>query len=75
MEAIVATGMPLGQSCDGVALCGFCRVRVVEGAEHLSPAGSEERRLLSTLGAGAEVRLACCARVEGPVTVTADYWG
>jgi ferredoxin len=75
MEAIVAVGLPLGQSCDGVALCGFCRVRVVSGQDNLSPIAAEERKVLSALGAADAERLACCARVHGPVTLTTDYWG
>ena len=35
MDAILQTGLGLGQSCDGIALCGFCRVQVVEGLEGL----------------------------------------
>lgn len=74
IDAVTQVGLPLGQSCDGVALCGFCRVRVLDGAASLSPAGSEERKLLASLRAGVEERLACCARVHGPVTITTTYW-
>jgi ferredoxin len=37
MDAILQTGLGLGQSCDGIALCGFCRVRVLDGIENLTP--------------------------------------
>jgi ferredoxin len=36
--------------------------------------GEEERRMLVSQHAGDKERLACCARVNGPVTITADYW-
>jgi adenylate cyclase len=74
MDAILQTGLGLGQSCDGIALCGFCRVQVLDGLENLTPPGSEERRVLAAQHAGDDERLACCARVKGPVTVTTDYW-
>ena len=70
MDAVLQTG----QSCDGIALCGFCRVTVLDGLENLTPAESEEQKVLATQHAGDDERLACCARVHGPVTVTADYW-
>ena len=72
MDAILQTGLALGQSCDGIALCGFCRVRILEGFENLMPAGSEEQKVLAAEHAGDDGRLACCAGVHGPVTVTAD---
>jgi ferredoxin len=74
MDAIQQTGLALGQSCDGIALCGFCRVRVLEGSENLGPVGSEEKKILASLHARDDERLACCATVLGPVTVTTTYW-
>jgi ferredoxin len=74
MDAIQQVGLPLGQGCDGVAMCGFCNLRVVSGAGNLSPSGVEERRVLTSLHGDPSRRLACCARVEGDVVVTADYW-
>ena len=74
MDAVLQTGLGLGQSCDGIALCGFCRVQVLEGLENLTPAGEEEHKVLVAQHAGDNERLACCARVSGPVTITADYW-
>jgi ferredoxin len=74
LDAILQMGLTLGQACEGIALCGFCRVRVLDGLENLTPIGAEERRILAAEHAGDDERLACCARVQGPVTVTADYW-
>lgn len=74
MDAILQTGLALGQSCDGVALCGFCRVQVLAGLNNLGPAGGEEKKVLASLHAGADERLACCATIQGPVTVTTTYW-
>jgi ferredoxin len=74
VEAVHQARLPLGQSCNGFALCGFCRVTVVAGAANLTPQAAEESRLLRTLHARADERLACCARVVGPITITTDYW-
>ena len=74
LDAVLQTGLGLGQSCDGIALCGFCRVQVVEGLENLSAMGEEERKVLATQHAGDNERLACSARINGPVTITTDYW-
>jgi len=74
MDAVLQAGLPLGQSCDGVALCGFCRVRILDGIEHLTAFGSEEKKILAALHAGPDERLACCARALGEVKLTTDYW-
>ena len=74
LDAVLQTGLGLGQSCAGIALCGFCRVQVVEGLENLSPMGEEEHKLLAAQHAGDNERLACCARISGPVVITTDYW-
>jgi len=74
MDAVLQAGLPLGQSCDGVALCGFCRVKILDGIENLTAFGSEEKKILAALHAGPDERLACCARVRGAVQLTTDYW-
>jgi ferredoxin len=74
MDAVFQAGLPLGQSCDGIALCGFCRVKVLDGFANLTPAHDEEEKILAAQHAGSDERLACCARILGPVTVTTDYW-
>jgi len=74
VDAVLQAGLGLGQSCDGIALCGFCRVQVLDGLENLSPMAEEERKILVAQHAGDNERLACCSRVSGPVTITADYW-
>jgi ferredoxin len=74
LDAVLQTGLGLGQSCDGVALCGFCRVQVLEGLDNLSPMGEEECKILAAQRAGENERLACCAQISGPVTITTGYW-
>lgn len=74
LEAARAAGLPLGSSCDGRAVCGWCRVAVLEGIEGLSAADAEERELLGRIEADPAERLACQARVLGPVMITTSYW-
>jgi ferredoxin len=74
MDAIHQTGLGLGQSCDGIALCGFCRVQIIDGFDNLSPMGREEEMILASMHAGDDERLACSATVHGPVTLTTTYW-
>jgi len=53
--------------------CGTCRVSVVEGLEHCSESGSEERDFLKGLSAPPDQRLACQVCVHGDVDI--DYLG
>jgi 2Fe-2S ferredoxin len=67
-------GAPIGNSCGGVGVCARCRVRVVEGSEHLTPPTSIETRVAAERGLAADERLACQAVVVGECTVTTGYW-
>jgi ferredoxin len=66
--------IPLGNSCGGVGVCTRCKVRVVAGAENLSPATSIESRFGSARGFAADERMACQAVVKGDCEVTTTYW-
>ena len=66
--------LPLGCSCDGQAICGWCKVEVIDGADHLSPMSEPERKLLRVMGSDPSERVACMAKVQGAVTITASYW-
>jgi len=75
LEATRRAGLPIGSSCDGQGICGWCRLRVLEGAAELSPVETTERELLARIGGGPDERIACQARVLSPgVLVTASYW-
>jgi ferredoxin, 2Fe-2S len=66
---------PVGQSCSGEGICGWCRVRIVEGIENLALPGTLEKRLMREKDFAPDERAACLARVQGDVTVTTTYWG
>lgn len=59
----------LNHRCGGHARCGTCKVRIVEGSEHLSEMGASEKRILGILKAAPEERLACQCWAKGEVTV------
>jgi len=56
-------------ACVGKGTCGLCRVKVIAGAEHLSPYTDEERKHLGNVYHITKVRLSCRTRVSGDVTV------
>ena len=66
--------VPIGQSCNGDGICGWCRVKVLKGMENLTPPSALERKLMSACAFGPDERAACMARVSGDVAVTTGYW-
>jgi ferredoxin len=65
LEAARVAGQPLGRACHGEAVCGRCRLRIVEGGEAIARREAGESRVLTRVGARADERLGCCARVVG----------
>ncbi|MGH7857276.1 MAG: 2Fe-2S iron-sulfur cluster-binding protein [Candidatus Binatia bacterium] len=78
LAAAMKNGVRLMHVCGGRALCTTCRVYVEFGAENLSEMRPAERiALRSRLVLGKKARLACQARVDGPVELHAGlpHWG
>ena len=67
-------GLPIEAGCR-MGVCGADPVAVLAGADQLSPPDGDERATLLRLDLGSDVRMACCARVKGPVTVSLDPRG
>ncbi|HYU25617.1 MAG TPA: 2Fe-2S iron-sulfur cluster-binding protein [Thermoanaerobaculia bacterium] len=67
-------GVPLGNSCGGVGICSRCKVRVVAGAENLTPPTGVETRFAAARGFEEDERMACQAVVLGDCEVTTSYW-
>ena len=65
-------GAPLANSCGGVGVCARCKVRVLTGAESLSPPTSIEVRFSRGFAEGE--RMACQAVVTGDCEITTSYW-
>ena len=68
LDIAEASQVPMESGCR-MGMCGSDPVRILEGEENLSPMRSAERRTLERLGVGADCRMACVSRVQGPVVV------
>jgi 2Fe-2S ferredoxin len=66
--------VPLGNSCGGIGICARCKVRIVAGAENLTPPTTVESRFAAARGFAEDERMACQAVVLGDCTVTTSYW-
>ena len=67
-------GAPIGNSCGAVGVCARCKVRVLDGADRLSPPTSIELRFGAQRGFASGERMACQAVVLGDCAVTTEYW-
>ena len=67
-------GVPIGNSCGAIGICARCRVRILEGAENLTPPTAIEAQVSERRKLGADERLACQAVVTGNCSVTTTYW-
>jgi adenylate cyclase len=74
LVAANSVNVPIGQSCSGDGICGWCKVQVVQGMDQLAPPSPLERNLLEEKQFLPDERAACLARVKGDVTVTTTYW-
>jgi len=74
LGAALKNGIRLMHVCGARTLCSTCRVRVDCGAEFLSPMKPAERFSLRWhLSFSPHTRLACQARVDGPVEVESVF--
>jgi adenylate cyclase len=69
LEASRWAAIPHASVCGGRGRCSTCRVRIVEGADELSPPAEAESRTLARIGNPMSVRLACQVRPRGDVRV------
>lgn len=74
LAAAMKNGVRLMHACGARTLCATCRVKVVEGEENLSPMSAMEKLSLRYhLSLSPRARLACQARVMGPVEVESIF--
>ncbi len=73
-KAARVNGIPIGSSCRGDCVCGWCRVEVIEGMENLSTPEACERKLMESRQYEEGERVACSTRVFGDVSITTGYW-
>ena len=74
LAAANQVNIAIGQSCNGDGICGWCKVAIVEGKDHVAPPTPLERRLMENKEFLPGERAACLARVKGDITVTTPYW-
>ena len=67
-------GIPIGSSCRGDCVCGWCKVEIVKGMENLSEPEECEKKLMTTGNYSVNERVACGSRVFGDVSITTGYW-
>ncbi len=74
LGAALKNRMRLMHLCGARTLCATCRVKVTAGGENLTPMTTKERLSLRYhLSFSPRTRLACQARVEGPVEVESVF--
>ena len=74
LSAASEAGLPVAQACGRHSLCGRCGMRVLDGAEALSPETDGERKAKRRNRVDPEERLSCCCEVHGDARVTTSYW-
>jgi ferredoxin, 2Fe-2S len=74
LDAARDAGLPVAQSCGGFAICSWCRMQVLDGADNLSAIEPAEARLIKRESFAPNERASCQAEIIGDVTVTTRYW-
>jgi ferredoxin len=69
LNSLLAAGVRIRHDCGGKALCGTCAVRIVAGADGLSPPAPLEASRLEATGRPSGFRLACQARAARDVEI------
>lgn len=69
LNTLLREGIPIDHRCGGKAQCGTCRIRIIEGAERLSPIRAREAAKLEKFKEHQNLRLACQTYAAGDVTI------
>src|SRR5512147_3007399 len=72
IDAVRDAGLPIARACGDDLVCAKCGVRILAG--HVAREAAVERRAKQRNRVAPELRLACALRVQGDLTLTADYW-
>lgn len=69
-EAGARVSAGIETACVGKGTCGLCRVKILAGAQHLTPYTDEEQRHLGNLYHLTKIRLSCRSKLtDGDVTI------
>jgi len=74
LSAAMEMGVRLDHFCGGECSCGTCRVEIIDGSQNLSRQDGMEQMVLGATNVAAGNRLACQARILGPVRVRVPEW-
>ncbi|MBW2242920.1 MAG: (2Fe-2S)-binding protein [Deltaproteobacteria bacterium] len=74
MDAALDAGLPIASACGRDQLCARCGLQILEGREYVSAESPKEAEVKLRNRIAPALRLACLARITGPVEVTASYW-
>jgi len=69
LVSLQRNAVPIMSVCGGRAQCGKCAVRIVRGVEYLTKKSAVEAIRLDSVGADADVRLACQTYTRGDVEI------
>ena len=69
LNALMRQAVPIMHQCGGKAVCGTCRIRIISGAEYLSPKNEREITRLAAMNAGPDIRLACQTYARGDIEI------
>ena len=69
LEIAESNGMAIESGCR-MGICGADPVAIKDGMECLSGISDDERATLERLGLAPNTRMACCARISGPVSLS-----
>jgi ferredoxin len=74
LAAAARAGVDIDHYCGGQCSCGTCRIEIIEGSANLSEQDGMEQMVLGSANVAAGNRLACQARILGPVRVRVPQW-
>ena len=74
MKSLVDAGLPVASSCGGEGVCCKCKIKIVSGAQHLSPPNEVELYLREMNNVPLDFRVSCQTQVAGDIEVDASYW-
>lgn len=74
MKALLEHQVPVASSCQGDGVCGKCKLRIMQGAQNLSPKTELEIFLSEKYQLKDNERISCQTKVLGPIEVDAGYW-
>lgn len=74
MQVLLENDIAVASSCGGEGVCAKCVIKVIKGAENLSPMNDTEKDLREIHDFSRNERLSCQTTVLGDVTLDTDYW-